>query len=122
MRHAKWARGGSFALALSICVPAFADHAKKSVSECTAFDESEKGEDALQLTVHNSCSMPVDCTLSWVVVCAPKSAKRRAEHASSASFSLDHASSQSADASAAVCGDDSWSIEGVSWTCQPKDE
>ena len=121
MRHATWTRGASLALALSICLPAFADH-HKSVAECTAFDETEKGEDALELTVHNSCSIPVDCTLAWVVVCAPKSAKRRAAHASSTKFSLDQAATQSTDASAAVCGDDSWSIEGVTWSCQPKDE
>src|SRR5690242_21419102 len=118
MRHVKWTRGASLALALSICVPAFADH-QKSVSECTAFDENEKGEDVLELTVHNSCSMPVDCTLSWTVVCAPRSAKRRAAHPSATKFSLDSATSQSADASAAVCGDDSWTIQDVSWSCQP---
>ena len=121
MRHARWARWASCALALSVCVPAFADH-KKSVSECTAFDEAEKGEDAIELTVKNSCSMPVDCTLSWVVVCAPKSAKRRAVHPAATKFSLAQAASQSQDASAAVCGDDSWTIDDISWSCQPKDE
>ena len=126
MRHVLWTRGASLALALSICVPAFsvpalADH-QKSVSDCTAFDEAEKGDDTLQLTVHNSCAIPVDCTLSWTVVCAPRSSKRRAAHGSSTKFSLDSAATQSTDASAAVCGDDSWTIQDVTWSCQPKDD
>jgi len=55
-------------------------------------------------------------------VCAPKSAKRRAVHPGATKFSLAQAASQSQDASAAVCGDDAWTIDDITWSCQPKDE
>ncbi len=125
MRSTKWARWATCALALSICLPAVADHArtsKKSLSDCTMFDQNDKGDDAVEMSIHNSCSMPVDCTLQWKVVCAPKSQKRRAVHASSTVLSIGTGATQSTAASAAACGDDSWSIEGIEWSCKPNEE
>lgn len=119
MRANSWARWASCALAISICVPAaFADH-KKSLSDCTSFDQEDKGDDAVQFTIHNSCSVPVDCAISWRVVCAPDSKKRRSAHASAARVSLKEMGADSKEASAAVCGDDAWSIDSISWSCEP---
>ena len=122
MRSASWARWATCALAISICVPALADHGKKSLSDCTSFDQTEKGEDIVQLTIKNTCTVPVDCAISWRVVCAPQSKKRRAVHAGASKLSLVEGGASSADVSAAVCGDDSWSIENIEWSCQPNKE
>jgi hypothetical protein len=118
MRATQWARWATCALAISICVPAFADR-KRSLSDCTAFDQAEKGEDGMEMTIHNKCTIPVDCTLSWRVVCAPKSKARRSVHPGSAKFAVTEGAAQSTAATAAVCGDDSWEIGDVQWTCQP---
>jgi hypothetical protein len=40
-------------------------------------------------------------------------------HAGQTKFSLGTGAEQSTDASAAVCGDDAWSIDQVEWTCAP---
>ena len=114
MRSTRWARWATCALAISITIPALAD--------CTSFDQAEKGESAVEMTLHNSCSIPVDCTVSWRVVCAPESKKRRAEHASNTKISLATGATSSAEASATVCGDDGWSIDQIEWSCQPNKE
>jgi hypothetical protein len=120
MRSASWTRWATCALALSICVPvALADRGAKSVSSCTTFAQEDKGDDKVQFTLGNTCTVPLDCSISWRVVCAPESKKRRAEHAGAAKLALTNGSTQSAEASATVCGDDGWSIESISWSCQP---
>jgi hypothetical protein len=120
MRSRSWARWATCALAISVSVPvvAFADHAK-SLSDCTAFDQADKGEDKVEFTIHNTCTIPVDCTVSWRVVCAPDSKKRRNAHANATKLAISDNTSQSADASAAICGDDAWAIDSVNWSCQP---
>ena len=123
MRSTCWTRWATCALALSICVPvALADRGYKSVSTCTSFGQQDKDDDKVQFTIHNTCTVPVDCSITWRVVCAPESKKRRAVHAGAAKLALTNNSVQSAEASAAMCGDASWSLDGISWSCQPNNE
>ena len=123
MRSATWTRGAACALAISFFVPvALADRGTKSISSCTLFDQQDKGDDKVEFTIQNSCTVPVDCSITWRVLCAPESKKRRASHAGAAKLALPNGSSQSAEASAAVCGDDSWSIDSIAWSCQPNKE
>ncbi len=119
MRSTTWARWATCALAISICVPALADKSKKSVATCTSFDQEDAGEDQVQFTVHSSCSVPLDCAISWRVVCAPDSTKRRAPHAGAAKLALRDMGAGSAKASAGVCGDDAWAIDSIQWNCEP---
>ena len=123
MRAPRAARWAFCALAISVIVPAIADASKKSLAECTTFDQADKGEDAVQFTVKNTCSIPVDCTFSWKVICAPQSKKRRSVHAGDAKVSLaaDNGTSTK-DVSASVCGDDSFSIEGIEWSCSANND
>lgn len=128
MRAIAAARWATCALAITLSATAFADKADKpdnaaskdkSVASCTAFDQVDKGEDAVSFKITNTCTIPLDCSVSWRVVCAPASKKRRSVHASSAKLSLTSASAGATDASASVCGDDSWQIDSVEWTCAP---
>jgi hypothetical protein len=116
MRTARLARWATCALAISICVPALAK--SKSLADCTAFAQADKGDDQVEFTIHNTCSIPVDCAISWRVVCAPKG-KRRAVHPGAAKLALVEGGFQSALASAAVCGDEDWAIDAIAWNCQP---
>lgn len=119
MRAVSWARGATCVLAVSICVPAFAERTK-SLASCTSFDQEEKGDAKVAFTVRNSCTIPVDCAVSWRVICAPDSKKRRAEHPGSAKLALVAGTgSDSAEADASICGDASWTIDQVRWSCQP---
>jgi hypothetical protein len=118
------------ALAL-IATPAFAqpkpavkkiDRPARSLADCTSFDQQDKGDAAVDLTIHNTCTIPVDCTVSWRVVCAPQSKKRRSEHPGSEKLALVEGAASSTEASAAVCGDDAWSIDSIEWSCLPNKE
>jgi hypothetical protein len=120
MRSTRWARWATCALAISITVPALAKSTvNKSISDCTSFQQSEKRDDALELALHNSCSMPVDCKVTWRVTCAPDSPKRRTAHAKTSKFTLASGTGTATEASAAECGDDSFSIDQVQWGCEP---
>jgi hypothetical protein len=121
MRATTWARRALYALAISICIPALAlaDHSPRSVAACTSFDQTEKDDAKVEFTIHNTCSIPLDCSVSWRVVCAPDSKKRRAAHPNAAKFALIQGAADSALASAVVCGDDGWTIDSVQWSCQP---
>jgi hypothetical protein len=122
MRATCWARWATCALAISICVPAIADRARRSLADCTSFDQADKGDDKVAFTIRNACSIPVDCSVSWRLVCAPDSKKRRASHPGTARLAITEGGSQSAEASAAVCGDDAWAIDSVQWRCLPNKE
>ena len=110
----------ALAIPMLASIPAIADRNGRSVADCTNFNQADKGDSLVEFTIHNSFTIPVDCAISWRVVCAPDAPKRRASHAGNASLKLasDNAS-QSAEASAAVCGDDSWAIQSIQWSCQP---
>ena len=63
MRSTPWARWATCALAVSIVsvgLPALAERAKRTIADCTAFDQADKGDDAVQFTIHNGCSMKLD--------------------------------------------------------------
>lgn len=121
MRATHWARWATCALATSlICLPAFADRARRSLSDCTSFDQADSGDQAVAFTVRNTCSIPVDCAISWRLVCAPDSKTRRAVHPGAAKFTLAASSGrETTEASAAICGDTGWTLDSVRWSCQP---
>ncbi len=120
MRAVLKARWAACALAMAICAPALADRARRALAECTRFEQVDKDEPVVAFTIHNTCSIPVDCSLAWRVVCAPDSNKRRASHLGAASFTITEGGAQSTDASAAVCGDAGWLIDSVRWRCEPR--
>jgi len=119
MRSTRWARWAICALAVSITIPAVADSSKKTVGDCASFSQLEKDETTLELSIRNSCSMPVDCTITWRVVCAPESRKRRAAHARSTKFTLATGADRVTSASADECGDDAFTLDQVQWSCEP---
>ncbi len=94
---------------------------KRSLARCTSFDQREQ-ESALELSIKNSCTMPIDCTLSWELVCAPESKKRRKITPSQTAFTLSSEAVQATSASAEACGDDSWIIKNVLWRCEASKE
>lgn len=121
MRSTTWARWATCALAIMIAVPvATADRgSKKSLADCALFDQVDKDEDTVELQIHNTCTVPIDCSMSWRVVCAPDSKKRRSSHPGSSKLALTTAAMGAAQATATVCGDDAWAIDSISWSCEP---
>ena len=125
MRTTSRVRWASLALALSILVPtqlAAADgKGKRSISECTSFDQKDRDdEDGVDMTIQNSCSVAVACHIKWDLTCAPESKKHRSRKTESHAFALDSTNGITLTASSARCGDDSWAIDEISWSCDPQ--
>lgn len=110
------------ALAISIvcsaAAPAFADRPRRSLSACASFEQDDRGDARVGFTIRNACSVPIDCAVTWRVVCAPDARKRRASHPGAAKLAIADGTSRSAEASAAICGNDAWAIDSVEWSCQ----
>jgi hypothetical protein len=119
MRTVGWVRGATCALAISIVVPAFADRPRRSLADCMSFAQADKGDDRVSFTIRNACSIPIDCAVSWRVVCAPEARKRRAAHPGSVKLAIAEGTSGNTEASAAICGDDAWVLDSVQWSCLP---
>jgi hypothetical protein len=130
--RARWA---TLALALTIAVPAIADvgtsdtaspdgkKKKRSISECTSFDQRDRDtEDGVDFTINNSCTVPVACSMRWTVTCAPQSKKRRSRKSDSHAFQLAADAGIKLTASAERCGDDGWSVDDISWSCNPSED
>ncbi|MEZ4360693.1 MAG: hypothetical protein R3B48_10960 [Kofleriaceae bacterium] len=96
--------------------------ARQSVSRCASFDQVDKDEVSLELTVRNGCTMPLDCRVSWRLVCAPEAKKRRTITPSSVNFTVQSSAARATEISAAACGDDAWVIRDVSWRCEPNQD
>lgn len=126
MRTVSRARWAACALAIILVVvlvvPAAAERHRRSLDDCARFDQADHGEDAVAFTIHNACALPIDCAVSWRVVCAPQSMRRRAVHPASAKLAIAEGVTQRAEASAAACGKDSWLIDSVRWRCQPSND
>lgn len=90
----------------------------RSISECASFSQRDSADDAVDFSVANGCTMPIECTITWTVVCAPDT-KRVSRKQAGAAFTLAPTESRTATASAAACGDDGWAIDDVSWQCGP---
>jgi hypothetical protein len=114
------------ALALSLLAPSLssprvaqADRGpRRSLASCASFTQQDKGDAALELTVRNACSIPIACALAWRVTCAPAS-KRQRVIPGAARLSLAATEVGAAEASAALCGEDAWTIDRITWSCQP---
>jgi hypothetical protein len=119
MRSKVWTRWAACALAISVAMPLALAGGTKSVAACTSFDQNDKDDDKVELAIHNTCSMAVDCQIKWRVVCAPDAKSRKATHAKSMKMQVTTNSTSAIEASAAVCGDDSWLIDSVHWSCEP---
>ena len=120
MRSKFWTRWATCALAITVVVPvAIADRKQKSLADCTSFVQEDKDDDKVSFKIQNTCTIPVDCAVGWRVVCAPTSNKRRSTHPGNTKLTLATGGSMAAEASAAVCGDDSYAIDQISWSCQP---
>ena len=118
-----WARWATCALAAMIIIPSVSGaSSKKSLDDCTSFEQVETSDEAMDLKIQSTCSIPIDCSVSWRVVCAPESKKRRNAHRSSAKMQFPTVDTKSAQASAAVCGDDPWILDSINWSCEPNKE
>jgi len=129
MRSLCRARGVGSALALLFVLssaPAGAQKSAKtkkrtSVASCASFAQKDSGDVTVDFKVTNACPMPLECSVTWSVTCAPDSSRRSKKYEGS-SFTLATMDEKTTTATAARCGDDGWAIADVSWSCAPAKE
>jgi hypothetical protein len=92
----------------------------KSIANCALFTQTDRSDDGIAIVVANACGIPLNCKVSWSVVCAPDSAKRRVKHSSRLAFALEDGKQEEHTASPGVCKSDNWSIENIAWSCAPQ--
>jgi hypothetical protein len=78
-------------------------------------DQHESRDDTLIIKLENGCTVPVHCTISWVVEC-----KDGVKHASSRSASIAAGANRSLEASASACSEPGWRITPPVWSCSSK--
>ncbi len=124
--RARWVGSALALCSLFVSVTAGADKdaspakkARGSIAECATFVQKDASETTVDFTVDNSCTVDVECTVTWSVTCAPDSRKKRSKKFEGASFKLASAATKTTTADAARCGDAGWAIDDVSWSCAP---
>jgi hypothetical protein len=124
--RARWAGSALALLSLLVSTTAGADKdavrkkpARQSIADCATFVQKDSGETTVDFTVDNACSIPVECTVTWSLTCAPDVPKRRSKKFEGASFTLASTETKTTTASADRCGSDGWAIADVSWSCAP---
>ena len=112
---APWAAS---ALALTLIVPSLdaAPRHARSSTRCIHYHQKlDKAQSGVELSLDNSCSFEVGCTIRWEVRCA---GHKDVEHGGAA-FDLPVGESDSTFASAASCTGD-WQVANVVWSCDEK--
>ncbi len=90
---------------------------QRVLTNCPAFRQSRVGNDGLRFELHNTCSLPVVCALSWSVHCRG-SAESPGERASTLELAI--GATDGVVASGSACGAAGWDIDGIRWSCQPQ--
>ena len=120
-RAAQWVTCAFFAIGVASAgdVRGGPKRGKKRASKMTCMKYSQAmSESGVDLTLRSGCEARVTCEIRWVVRCGDDD-KDTAKRQFAESFSLDHGDAHRAEPSAAVCGDESWEIDDVRWSCQP---
>ncbi|MCA9677686.1 MAG: hypothetical protein H6709_14625 [Kofleriaceae bacterium] len=122
------ARGPGLALlAVAVLLPAHLAHADdkpskkagKSVARCVAFDQRDRDdEDGVDFHVSSTCEIRLSCTIKWSLTCSPGTKKQKTTW-EGFSFELDNGEAADHTASASACGNAGWSLDHISWSCEP---
>jgi hypothetical protein len=83
-------------------------------SRCVTLAQETSGQ-TVDLSLTNRCEASMSCSVGWVVRCGQ--ARRLTTHRGSESVWLADGSSQTVTASAAECGDQSWRVGAIRWSC-----
>ena len=90
---------------------------RPTANDCMSFDRSEQ-DHAIEYRLTNGCDQRVACTVTWKLSCGDR--PPLVTHAGRGSTLLDPSASDAITASAAACGEQSWRISDVAWSCAAK--
>jgi hypothetical protein len=90
---------------------------KKIIGSCPAFHQTRIGNEGLRFELHNTCTFPVACALTWSVHCRGPAESPRER---TGTLELAVGARDSLVASGAACGSDGWDIDDIHWSCDPR--
>jgi len=88
---------------------------KRAIRRCVSYKQ-EQYDDGLSILLKNRCDFDLSCSLSWRVRCDEDESGTKRSKAEL--LTIDQGNSDSAYASASVCGDDGWRVTDVRWSCE----
>jgi hypothetical protein len=89
----------------------------KSPKDCVDVSKSEI-DDGLRFELKNHCDRVLACRVSWNLKCGDKPAKL--QERGDEKFAVPADASHGVEATTEACGNRSWLIENVRWTCEGK--
>lgn len=93
----------------------------KRIARCVKYSQKRGSDDqSVDVGLRNRCRYDVSCTVEWTVSCEDDEADAPARH-QARSVDLDRGAREIINASAAVCGDGSWAVDDIRWTCESRD-
>jgi hypothetical protein len=105
-------------LSLSTVLSAGPARATTDVTPLTCVDVGQDYKvNSIAVTVANQCTMGVRCSIAWSVVCG--SGTTKSAHPGQRQLSVEASGHAAIEASAALCGDQSWEISGLTYDCAP---
>jgi hypothetical protein len=90
----------------------------EDVSSCVTFGQSDAG-DAVNFRFASTCEATLSCGVTWTLQCESWEGKKSAKTHDGVAFELETNATYSTSASPASCGDDGWTIDDISWSCEP---
>lgn len=93
---------------------------KNKIARCVKYSQ-KKGADqqSVDVGLRNRCRYNVSCTVEWKVSCEDDDADTPPRE-QARTVDLDRGAAEIISASAAVCGDGSWAVDDIRWTCEPQ--
>jgi hypothetical protein len=98
------------------------NRSRPEISRCIKLTQDSVGDSGLELSLANSCRVPVACTLSWQLVCENQGETRRRTRANvNVRLAVEDGETGSTLADASSCRGESWAIRRVKWSCEQAD-
>jgi hypothetical protein len=92
---------------------------KQKIARCVKYSQARGAdEQSVDVGLRNRCRFDVACTVEWKISCDGDDAGTVREQARN--VSLDRGAREIITASATVCGDESWAVDDIRWTCEPR--
>jgi hypothetical protein len=106
------------ACGLAACVLSPPAAAKDSADTCVSVSTDSINE-GLKWTLSSSCERKMSCTIDWTLTCKDHEGAIESRTAGRERFALEPAQQHATTAASKACGASNWSIDDVTWDCQP---
>lgn len=110
------------AIALGVTAATAAKPKRVKIARCVKYSQKRgSDEQSVNVGLRNQCRYAVSCTVEWKITCEDDDADTPAR-VQARTVDLGRGAREIINASAAACGDASWAVDDIKWTCEPGEE